>query len=779
MKRYFASAPGQPRARRAGDATAIGIGISIILWTAVNADRVAAAELALVDLARSMPSWFEQIYTVAYFLGFAMVVGLIIAVLSEGKKRLDLLRDIALAVVASLGIGAFLVWWVGDASAVALLPEFINRDVSPTFPIMRVALLTGAVAVSSPHLSRPIRRFGWSMVMLIAISGFGLGFGFPSDAIGGFGIGLVAASAVLLIFGSPRGYPDTAAISEALADLGLDPHDLTPAADRSWGVQRLRAGLQDGTAIDVKAYARDATDSQVLSKAWRTLWYREGGQTFNFSRLQAVEHEALVLLMAGNHGTTVPEVLAAGLGGDDMALLATRRRGVPLRGVPMTHELLVAAWTEIASLHGAAISHGSLTVEAFMLDDAVTILQDFSSASLNAQAVRINLDIVSFLFSTAVEVGVEPAVSAAVEGIGTDALSNALAFLQTPALTRAQRHQVDKPKKFIGELREALATATGSELPEPAKLRRVNVKDLIMPALSLVAVYALLSMLTDIDFVAVWDVMQTATWTWVVVAFAIGHFVFPFEAGSMLFATGYALPLKPLTILQVSVKWIGLAVPSAAGRVVMNTLFLRKFGVSPTVAVTQGALDGLAGFTVEALILSVAFIVADLSLDIDAAGVDWGLILLIVAVLIIGTVVAVTRIEKLRDSVIPVLRDAWDLLMGILKDPLRTLGLVGSNVAARMVLAITLWFILQAIGAPLSLAVTLVATVATNLLAGLVPIPGGIGVAEAVLTSLLVFAGLDPEEAFAAAIVFRVATFYIPAAEGFFAMRWLEKADYL
>ncbi len=132
----------------------------------MNADRVAAAELALVGLARSMPSWFGQIHTVAYFLELAMVVGLIMAVLTEGKKRLDLLRDIALAVVASLGIGAFLVWWVGDASTVALLPEFINRDVSPTFPIMRVALLTGAVAVSSPHLSRPIRRFGWSMVMV-------------------------------------------------------------------------------------------------------------------------------------------------------------------------------------------------------------------------------------------------------------------------------------------------------------------------------------------------------------------------------------------------------------------------------------------------------------------------------------------------------------------------------------------------------------------------------------------------------------------------------------
>jgi uncharacterized membrane protein YbhN (UPF0104 family) len=60
-----------------------------------------------------------------------------------------------------------------------------------------------------------------------------------------------------------------------------------------------------------------------------------------------------------------------------------------------------------------------------------------------------------------------------------------------------------------------------------------------------------------------------------------------------------------------------------------------------------------------------------------------------------------------------------------------------------------------------------------------VPIPGGIGVAEAVLTSFLTIAGLGADDAFAAAVVFRVATFYISAGEGFFAMRWLERTGHL
>ena len=291
--------------------------------------------------------------------------------------------------------------------------------------------------------------------------------------------------------------------------------------------------------------------------------------------------------------------------------------------------------------------------------------------------------------------------------------------------------------------------------------------------------FTLIGMLTDIDFVAVWEVAEDATWAWIIIGFLVGQLAFFPEAAGMLFATGYDLPLKPLVILQVSVKWIGLAVPSAAGRVTMNTLFLRKFGVSPTIALTQGALDGLAGFAVEAGVLFIALIASDLAFDLDTSEVNWPLILLIIGVLIFSTVVAILRINRLRKMIVPPLKDAWQLLWGILKDPKRTFGLLASNLASRAVLATTLWFILHAIGTPLPFVGALVATLATNLLAGLVPIPGGIGVAEAVLTSFLIVFGLSPEEAFAAAVIFRIATFYIPAGEGFFAMKWLEANGHL
>jgi len=776
--KFFANEPHQPRVRRASDATLVAFGLLLLAWTAISASRVAAIESVIIDLAESSPLWFDQLYEVAYFLGLVLILLLVVTVVAQGSERLGLLRDMALAVVVSIGAALLLVWVV-DGAFPTILPEFSEADPEATFPILRVAILTALVVVAAPHLTRPVRRFGWLTIALVAISGFGLGLGLPGDALGGFGLGLAIGGSILLVFGSPSGYPDPDAVVSALADFGLAVDRIEPTRDQSWGVRRLVGVLDYGTSIHVKAYGRDATDAQFVNKAWQSLWYREGGQTISYNRLQSVEHEALALLLAGRHGVSVPDVLAVGIGGDDLALIATVAAGDETSNELMTQDVLTGVWMEVGRLHDAGIAHGALTPTVFDVVDGHPELGDLSTASINAPDVRLSLDVVSLLFSSAAVVGVDRALSAAREGIGDERLVAAMPFLQPPALTKAQRQEVPRPKALVAELRTSIADATGTELPEPGKLRRVEPKNLVMPALSLVAAYVLIGMLTDIDFAAVWDVVEGATWAWILLGFFVGQLAFIPEATGMLFATGYDLPLKPLVILQVSVKWIGLAVPSAAGRVTMNTLFLRKFGASPTIALTQGVLDGMAGFVVEVGVLLVALIGSDLSIDLETQDVEWQLILLIVGVLVIGAVVAVVRIERLRSRIVPALRDAWELLWSILKDPKRMFGLLGSNLASRAILAATLWLVLHAIGAPLPFVTVLVATVATNLLAGLVPIPGGIGVAEAVLTSFLIVFGLSSEVAFAAAVIFRVATFYIPAAEGFAAMKWLESKGHL
>jgi uncharacterized membrane protein YbhN (UPF0104 family)/tRNA A-37 threonylcarbamoyl transferase component Bud32 len=776
MNNYFAGSRDQPRARRAADAVAAGIGLVIVLWTAANVgEPTSTSNEWILNLLEPLPTWFDQIWKIGYFFGLLMVIALFIAAI--WNKRRHLLRDMTIAAAVSVVVAFLLAWWLGDSVPV-VFPEVTRvSDPDAAFPIIRVAAMTAIIMVAAPNLTRPVRLFGWTMVGIVAVSGFGLGYGLPSDALGAIGLGLVAGGSTLLLFGSPRGYPDADEIAAALTELGVGIADLELVPNQSWGVRTLRGTLQNGRSVEVLAYGRDAADTRIAAKTWRSIWYRESDRTVSFSRFQAVEHEALAMLMAAQHGVNTQEPLAVGVAGDDMALLAVSADGIPL--VDPTPDQMAAAWTEVVKLHDAGMAHGSLRLAALSAEDGNLVLGDLSHAALNANETQRSVDIVSLLYESAVVADADAAVAAAVPIVAHDDLVRALAYMQVPALTPDQRKLVDKPKVFVRGLRKAIVEATGAEPPEPAKLRRVRPKDLIMPALSLIAAYALIGLLADIDFVAVWDVVRDATWAWIILGFFVGQTVFLPEGTGMLFATGYPLPMKPLVVLQLAVKWIGLAVPSAAGRIAMNTLFLRKYGVPPTIAVTQGAIDGLSGFVVEAGILLIAFIASDISIEIDVDDVPWGVILLLLLVVVIGVVLLIWRARRLREMVLPVAKEAWGSVSEVLTSPKRTLGLLGSNLASRIILAIVLYLILQAIGTPLPLVTCLIVTVATNLLAGLVPIPGGIGVAEAVLTSFLVFAGLDQDSAFAAAIVFRMTTFYIPAGEGFFATKWLEAGDYI
>jgi len=117
----------------------------------------------------------------------------------------------------------------------------------------------------------------WVVLATVVLSGLVIGLGLPSHVVGAVGLGLAVAGSTLVMFGSPHGYPNVAAVDEALRKLGILAQKLRLAPQQSWGVRLLVAEAPDGTSLAVKAYGRDAADSQLIAKAWRYLWYRDTG----------------------------------------------------------------------------------------------------------------------------------------------------------------------------------------------------------------------------------------------------------------------------------------------------------------------------------------------------------------------------------------------------------------------------------------------------------------------------------------------------------------------
>jgi glycosyltransferase 2 family protein len=776
----FVPTGAQPRVRRARDAVGAITGALIVVWGVAGAGRESPLEAALGQALDALPSWALSILGFFFAFGLVYAAGIVVVMIAGGPDRRAGLRDVVVAVLVAVALGLLLAWAI-NGELPPLLPA---EGQGPRFPVMRLVGITALLATASPFLSRPMRLLGWLIIVFTTVAAVGYGLGDLSDAAGGFGIGLFSASVVLLVAGSPRGYPDPATVAGDLRRLDVELEQIRIDPIQSWGVRRLVGTTPEGRDVAIKAYGRDATDSQWLDKAWRTLWYREGGRTVSYSRLQAVEHEALVTVLAERAGVAVPAVLAAGQASGEVALLALTDEGRTLRDLgsdEISDDTLVALWEGVGRLHSASISHGQLTTEVVRVRDDGPTIGDFTAASLVARESDRGEDVAELLFSLGLLVGADRAVAAALEGLGRDAMEAMLPYLQLPAVSRGTRRQADRPKELIKELQVVAAAAIGTTLPPPVPLRRVTGRNVAVVALVVLAAWALIPMIAGIDFAAVWGVLQAADWGLMIIALVVGHLLFITEAAGVLFAVGRPLPFWPLTSLQIAARFVGLAVPSVAGRIAMNAAFFHKFGMSATLSVTQGAIDSFSGFLVEIGILLIAFISGEVDLGVgaDPESIDWALVLTVVGGAIVLVVIAVRYVERVRNWLLPVLRQVWEAFSGVIKEPGRALGLFGSNFATRLAMAATVWLVLVALGAPIGMVTALVVVVATNLLQGLVPVPGGVGVAEAAMTAFLVAVGVEESVAFAAAVSYRVITFYLPALEGFFTMRWLSRHEYL
>ena len=177
----------------------------------------------------------------------------------------------------------------------------------------------------SPYIARPFRALGWWLIAVGAISAATLSVASPSGVTLGLLCGASAAVTVHVIFGSSGGRPSLAEVRKGLYDLGVPVGSLSEARSQEAGVFLLDATDAGGRPLLVKVYGRDAWDAQLMAKAWRALWFR-GSATVALTRLQQVEHEGFVTLLATRNDVPAQDVLKAGSTADNDAIIVVRPR---------------------------------------------------------------------------------------------------------------------------------------------------------------------------------------------------------------------------------------------------------------------------------------------------------------------------------------------------------------------------------------------------------------------------------------------------------------------
>ena len=780
--RLFAAAADEPRARRATDlivAVAALLGLGLL---AASAEPQAAIERAVISFVRSFPEAADGVWRI--LVDLLVLAALVVVAATVVRRRWAVLRDVVLALVVTL-VGALLVGRVVRGNWPAGWDWLRDTGPGAWFPSVRVALPAAVVLAAGPQLTRPARRLLRWLLALGVGGAILLGAATPTAAIGGWLVASVGASLVHLVFGSCSGRPSLDEVAFALEGLGLPIGSIGVAARQTAGTFLVEALDANGAPLLVRVYGRDAYDTQLLTTAWRTLWFREAGSPSAVGRVRQVEHEAFLTLLARQAGALTQEVVAAATTASDDVLLVLRPMGQALdvAAERFTEHAARLTWEAVDTVHRAGISHGQVDDRHLVVDGDRLGLVDFRGATAAPGPERTRTDDAQALVATALALGAPRALAVARETASPDRLAALLPYLQLPALTPRQRVAVREAGLDLDELRNAAAGEAGVEAPELEQLRRVTWRGLVQIVLLVVAFLVLTRAVAGVDLAEMHAALGDAVWALVLAGLVLAQVPRLAQAVSVLGASPNPIPLEPLYLLQLAQSYIALTIPTAAARIGISVRFFQRHGLASGAALAVGALDGFAGFLVQVglLVSILLFTPRSLELDVQSATAPWHVLLVAVAAGLVA-IVLVAVVPRWRSLAIGWTRQLTGEALGAtrgLASPRRLGLLFGGNLGSEVFFALALGAFVRSLGYPVSLVELIFINVSVSVLAGFLPIPGGIGVIEGGLTFGLVRAGVPEETALAAVLMYRVATFYLPPVWGFFALHWLERNQHL
>ncbi|HEY7882248.1 MAG TPA: hypothetical protein VID31_15465, partial [Streptosporangiaceae bacterium] len=306
-------------------------------------------------------------------------------------RRFRLLAGLAAGAAAAGLALAGILYLAGDEHphAVTAAAGHSSWLASAAFP--GAALLAAAAAVTvaaAPWLSRPWRRTAWIALGAAAAARLITGTVLPAELVLAFAAGGTVGAAVLVAFGVPDRRIGSAGIAAALGSAGLPVTSVDPAGVQAKGSRPFVAVTDSGRRLFIKALGSDQRDADLLYRAYRFARLRNVGDTWPAaSVIRAVEHQALIAVMAERAGVLVPRVDRVIKAGGGTALLAMEQiEGSSLGQLPaqrISDDLLQRLWADVDRLHRAGIAHRSLrTANVMAGNDGRPWLTDFSFSEL-------------------------------------------------------------------------------------------------------------------------------------------------------------------------------------------------------------------------------------------------------------------------------------------------------------------------------------------------------------------------------------------------------------
>ena len=327
-----------------------------------------------------------------------------------------------------------------------------------------VAALVAVVTASAPWVPRSWRRVGWALTMAVALVHF-VESPVAFDTLVAILAGWATGAAVIVFLGGPPQRPTGPGIAAGLAAVGQPLAKLEQASLDARGSTPYFATTPDGSKLFVKALGADERSADLMFRIYRRIQPRDlGDEKADASLRRAVEHEALVSLMASQMGVRTPRVAAFASttepDGFVLAYDAIAGRSLDrLEAEEMTDEVLSLVWEQLVILRTHRVAHRDLRLaNVFLADDGAAWIIDFGFSEIAASDLLLATDLAELTASLATVVGAQRAFDSGVAAVGTAAMATSIDRLKLPMLSGATRTSLKAQPERLDQLR-ALVSA--------------------------------------------------------------------------------------------------------------------------------------------------------------------------------------------------------------------------------------------------------------------------------------------------------------------------------
>lgn len=764
-------------------------GTGLLIFAALMAGGTPGPlEIGLFRLFNNFPealSWLMEIFAVPGTIGFVYIAAIIALFRRHYVNSLKIVLAGTSAYIAALVIKGMSI----RARPYELLSNVHVRETAVSangFPSGHVAVATALALVVYRYLPKRFHKFISWAVVLVAVSRMYLGMHLPMDLVGGFALGLIIGSGVNYAFGTLSIVNvSTKDVVKALKALHFPVVSVKAASVDARGSKPFFATFKSGGRCFIKVVDRENNTADWLFKLWRRIIYRRlEDESPYFTPKRQLEHESYVAGLAYANGVTTPKIMAvfevarnkwaqAQVGIDGTSLDSAARDA-------LTDKVLDDAWKEIGKLHAANIAHRDLRAANVFLDTkGKAWLIDFGFSEASAQAEALVRDNVEMVASLALLVGSERSVQAAKRAIGIEGLKQVAPYMNYSVLSSATTKELKKRHDLMNKLRETISQTIGGEKVQLAKVRRFSFDIRNVLVIGVIALAAIVFLPHLGDFRDSFKTLRTANPGLVALGVLCSAVTYVLAAEIYRLIAVYPLKFWRTLLVQMGGSFANRLVPAGAGALATSTRYLLKEGHDTIQAASIAVLGNLIGFLGYATVFVLVVVLSRTPLNkVVNVHIPPKLALLIGAFLIVILVVVIIT-PKIRKVVVNTLKQSLENFKLLLQRPTKTVAAVSAAAGGTIFYALTLHASAHAVGLNFSLIQTFFVFTIGVAAAAVTPTPGGVGGAEAGLTAAMVAVGAPKEQALAAALIYRLLTYWLPILPGFICFQIALKKRYI